>query len=219
MRRCVATGSARVPSAWRWSPAIALRLSLRATPNPSRTSRPHDRASWWASIAFTSGDCMARPGRSGRSPRSTRTPATPGPNSSPPPTKGPAPRRPAGSRAASRQSSRPPAGGWNACSQTTATSSAARSSPTRSPHSVPVTPGSAPAAHRPTGTSKGCTARSSKSAGAPRSRFLQVRFQGLRRKLARYLTDYNHHWAHTGRITAGRCPAELVDRARKMEPR
>jgi transposase InsO family protein len=51
------------------------------------------------------------------------------------------------------------------------------------------------------------------------ARFLQVRFQGLRRELARYLHDYNHHRAHTGRITAGRCPAALVYGAPKMEPR
>jgi transposase InsO family protein len=50
------------------------------------------------------------------------------------------------------------------------------------------------------------------------ARFLQVRFQGLRRELATYLHDYNHHRAHTGRITAGRCPADLVYGAHKMEP-
>jgi transposase InsO family protein len=51
------------------------------------------------------------------------------------------------------------------------------------------------------------------------ARFLQVRFTGLRRELDRYLDYYNHHRAHTGRLTAGRCPAELVYGARKMEPR
>jgi transposase InsO family protein len=51
------------------------------------------------------------------------------------------------------------------------------------------------------------------------ARFLQVRFTGLRDQLASYLHDYNHHRAHTGRITAGRCPAELVYGAHKMEPR
>jgi transposase InsO family protein len=51
------------------------------------------------------------------------------------------------------------------------------------------------------------------------ARFLQVRFTGLRDQLTRYLHDYNHYRAHTGRITAGRCPAELVYGARKMEPR
>jgi len=51
------------------------------------------------------------------------------------------------------------------------------------------------------------------------ARFLQVRFTGLRGQLAHYLSDYNHQRAHTGRITAGRCPAELVYGAHKMEPR
>jgi transposase InsO family protein len=51
------------------------------------------------------------------------------------------------------------------------------------------------------------------------ARFLQVRFTGLRAQLAHYLHFYNHQRAHTGRIAAGRTPAELVYGARKMEPR
>ena len=51
------------------------------------------------------------------------------------------------------------------------------------------------------------------------ARFLQVRLSGLRRTLADYLDDYNHHREHHGRITAGRRPADLVYGARKMEPR
>jgi transposase InsO family protein len=51
------------------------------------------------------------------------------------------------------------------------------------------------------------------------ARFLQVRYSGLRRHLEHYLHTYNHHRAHTGRQTAGRCPADLVYGARKMEPR
>jgi len=51
------------------------------------------------------------------------------------------------------------------------------------------------------------------------ARFLQVRYSGLRRHLNHYRHDYNHHRAHTGRRTAGRCPADLVYGARKMEPR
>jgi transposase InsO family protein len=51
------------------------------------------------------------------------------------------------------------------------------------------------------------------------ARFLQVRFTGLRHQLAHYLHTYNHHRAHTGRITAGRCPAQLVYGAHNMEPR
>jgi transposase InsO family protein len=51
------------------------------------------------------------------------------------------------------------------------------------------------------------------------ARFLQVRFEGLRRQLASYIDYYNTERAHTGRITAGRTPAEVVYGARKMEPR
>lgn len=51
------------------------------------------------------------------------------------------------------------------------------------------------------------------------ARFLQVRYTGLKRELDRYLAYYNHQRVHTGRITAGRCPADLVYGARKMEPR
>jgi transposase InsO family protein len=51
------------------------------------------------------------------------------------------------------------------------------------------------------------------------ARYLQVRYSGLRRDLARYLHDYNYDREHHGRTTAGRCPADLVYGARKMEPR
>jgi transposase InsO family protein len=42
---------------------------------------------------------------------------------------------------------------------------------------------------------------------------------GLKRHLHAYLTYYNNQRAHTGRTTAGRCPADLVYGARKMKPR
>jgi transposase InsO family protein len=51
------------------------------------------------------------------------------------------------------------------------------------------------------------------------ARYLQVRFNGLRRDLATYLHDYNNHREHHGRVTAGRRPADLVYGARKMEPK
>jgi transposase len=51
------------------------------------------------------------------------------------------------------------------------------------------------------------------------ARFLQVRYSGLKRHLDNYLESYNFEREHHGRITAGRCPAELVYGARKMEPR
>jgi transposase InsO family protein len=51
------------------------------------------------------------------------------------------------------------------------------------------------------------------------ARFLQVRYSGLKRHLEDYLRYYNNERAHTGRRTAGRCPAELVYGAGKMRPR
>jgi transposase InsO family protein len=51
------------------------------------------------------------------------------------------------------------------------------------------------------------------------ARFLQVRYSGLKRHLDHYLHTYNHDREHHGRRTAGRCPADLVYGARKMEPR
>jgi transposase InsO family protein len=51
------------------------------------------------------------------------------------------------------------------------------------------------------------------------ARFLQPRYRGLERELDAYLDIYNFHRAHTGRITQGRAPAELVYGAAKMEPR
>jgi transposase InsO family protein len=51
------------------------------------------------------------------------------------------------------------------------------------------------------------------------ARFYFPGYTGLRRHLDAYIDYYNHHRAHTGTTTAGRCPAELVYGARKMEPR
>ena len=51
------------------------------------------------------------------------------------------------------------------------------------------------------------------------ARYLQVRFHGLKRELADYLAYYNNDRAHTGRLTKGRIPADIVYGARKMEPR
>ena len=47
----------------------------------------------------------------------------------------------------------------------------------------------------------------------------KVRFEGLRSELEHYLETYNFEREHHGRLTAGRCPAELVYPANKMEPR
>jgi len=49
------------------------------------------------------------------------------------------------------------------------------------------------------------------------ARYLHLRFHGLKRELERYLTYYNHDRAHTGRLTRGRIPADIVYGARKMK--
>ena len=51
------------------------------------------------------------------------------------------------------------------------------------------------------------------------ARFLYLRFQGLKRELEQYLRYYNFDRAHTGRLTRGRMPADIVYGARKMEAR
>jgi transposase InsO family protein len=51
------------------------------------------------------------------------------------------------------------------------------------------------------------------------ARYRQLRYSGLRRDLAHYLWTYNHDRAHTGRITRGRLPIDLIDPARKMQTR
>ena len=75
--------------------------------------------------------------------------------------------RPASLPAASPRTLKPPDGNSSGCSQTTATSSRATSRPP-SPASRNATPASTQAAHRPTGTSKHSTKRSSTNAGVPR---------------------------------------------------
>jgi transposase InsO family protein len=51
------------------------------------------------------------------------------------------------------------------------------------------------------------------------ARFLYLRFQGLQRELERYLSYYNFDRAHTGPLTRGRIPADIVYGAPKMEAR
>jgi transposase len=51
------------------------------------------------------------------------------------------------------------------------------------------------------------------------ARYLYPRSTGLKRELARYLTDYNTDRVHHGRLTNGRIPADIVYGARKMETR
>jgi len=51
------------------------------------------------------------------------------------------------------------------------------------------------------------------------ARYLHPYFRGLERDLADYLRYYNHDRAHTGRLTRGRIPAEIVYGARKVRSR
>jgi transposase InsO family protein len=48
------------------------------------------------------------------------------------------------------------------------------------------------------------------------ARYLHVRFTGLKRDLDHYLDYYDFERAHTGRLTRGRIPAEIVYGARKV---
>jgi transposase InsO family protein len=51
------------------------------------------------------------------------------------------------------------------------------------------------------------------------ARYLHVRSTGLKRDLDRYLDYYNFDRAHTGRLTRGRIPAEIVYGANKVKTR
>jgi transposase len=51
------------------------------------------------------------------------------------------------------------------------------------------------------------------------ARYLHIRHAGLTADLATYLHTYNTDRAHTGRITKGRIPADIIDPAHKMRPR
>jgi transposase InsO family protein len=51
------------------------------------------------------------------------------------------------------------------------------------------------------------------------ARYLQVRLTGLQRDLARYLDYYDYDRAHTGRLTRGRIPGQIVYGARKVTTR
>jgi transposase InsO family protein len=51
------------------------------------------------------------------------------------------------------------------------------------------------------------------------ARDLYLRYRGLQRELLNYLNYYNHQRAHTGRITLGAVPADLVYGAHKTEPK
>jgi transposase InsO family protein len=50
------------------------------------------------------------------------------------------------------------------------------------------------------------------------ARYLHIRYRGLKADLADYIHTYNTDRAHTGRITQGRIPADILDPAHKIRP-
>ena len=50
------------------------------------------------------------------------------------------------------------------------------------------------------------------------ARYLYPTYTGLRADLAEYLHHYNTDRTHTGRITQGRIPIDIIDPAHKMRP-
>ena len=176
-------------------------------------------ASWSASTASSSAGCAAPSTRSGSSPRSTSTPPSPGPSWSPAPPASPPRNRPAKlARRVAADLARA-AGGSNASSPTTATSFAASfdhtldqlgTRHTRIRAGRPQTNGHVERLHKTILDEcwRPASPATSTSASA-----------ASRRDLTDYLHYYNTDRAHTGRITHGRIPADIVYGAHKMEPR
>ena len=220
-RCCAATGSQHA----RQAPGVDRRLprALRAaarTRSPSRTSTTTGPASWSGSTASTSAGCTAPRAPSGSSPRSTPT-----------------------ARFAWADLVRCPTGGPTAAHTSPLARRVARDLAHAGWHLERVLSdnGNEFRGLRFDRCDHALGARHSRiRAGRPQTnghverlhrtileecwrpafaRFLLPAYTGLKRHLDAYLTYYNHHRAHTGRHTAGRCPADLVYGARKMEPR
>ena len=213
------------PEHARQAPGVGRRLprALRAAARPgaraAHRQRP-GRASWSASTASSSAGCTAPRARSGRSPRSTPTarfawadlvvcpPAGPTVEHTSALARRVASELQHGRLAArarahrQRQRVRPPR---------------IRSAPTRRRRAQPD-PLRAPADQRPRRTT---APHDPRRMLAPRLRALPA--SPLQRPTPRprrtTCTTTTTDRAHTGRITAGRCPADLVYGARKMEPR
>ena len=85
--------------------------------------------------------------------------------------------------------------------------------------SAPASASSAPAGRTPTAASNASNSPSSKSAGAqPSPARSSPRSPPSHSDLDDYLRDYNYDRAHTGRLTQGRVPADIVYGARKTSP-
>ena len=215
---CAGTGSPPAPGACSWWPATPQPTSAdHGCPSRSGTSRPPDRASWSASTASSSGGCPGRRDRCGSTPRSTSPPASPGRSCTPRrATRSPAIAAPLSSRVAPelarvgwrlergdhRQRLRVPLARVRL---------RARAAGDRAAHprrAADQRPRRAPAADDPGGVLAASFARS-----------LVPKYTALRRDLDRYLRYYNFDRAHTGRLTKGRIPGEIVYGARKLRPR
>ena len=199
-------------------PPRSLRTQARSAAARSAISTPPSRARRSRSTASTSGGCRGPRAPSGSTPPSTSPPPTPGPScTAPSATRAHATR--ASCCTASPPSSPPRAGNSRRSPPITALSSAPRTSAPPSRSSAPASASSAPDDPTATAASSASSSPSSKSAGAPRSpRSLVPKKTALARDLDEYLIDYNYDRAHTGRLTQGRVPADIVYGARKTSP-
>ena len=83
-------------------------------------------------------------------------------------------------------------------------------------HSAPGSASSAPDGPTPTAASNASSSPSSRNAGAPRSHSHSCpRAPHWPKTSLDYLNEYNYDRAHTGRLTQGRVPADIVYGARK----
>src|SRR5215217_2751705 len=193
-------------------------MSRHASQRLNRTSTRPGRVSWSASTVSTSVGSTAPRARSGSSPRSTPTAPSRGPNWSAATARAPTRARPAASRSVARTLRQ---AGWRLervltdngnefAHQFGDAIAALGARQTKIRAGRPQTNGHVERLHRT--ILEECWRPAF-------ARFLYLRYRGLQRELDAYLTLYNHHRAHTGRITNGRYPSQLVYGAHKMEPR
>ena len=199
-------------------PPRPLRAQAAAARSRSATSRPLSPARRSSSTASTSVGCRAPRARSGSTRRSTSPPPMPGPSCGPP-SATPAPATRASCCTASPASSRRPAG--SCARSTTDNGSEFRSREFGD---------AVEAARRPPALHQGRQAelqrlRRAPPADDPRG-VLAARLRPLARpqddrtptRPRRIPHDYNFDRAHTGRLTKGRVPADIVFGARKTRP-
>jgi hypothetical protein len=94
-------------------------------------------------------------------------------------------------------------------------SSARTSSTRRCGASRLATSSSGQAVRRPTDAWKGCSAPSLEECWKPAfARYLIPKYTGLRLDLERYLHYYNSDRVHTGRLTRGRTPEDVIGKVK-----